>query len=389
MEFVPRFFHKPVVSYFLFGPRGTGKSTFLKDAYQNALYLDLLSPDIFRMYSARPERLKEVVAGHAEQRIVIIDEIQKIPDLLDVVHQLVESHQQLQFILTGSSSRKLKRSGVDLLAGRALFKTMHPFMASELRNEFHLDSALQYGLIPVIASSTVPKETLNAYIALYLREEVQMEGFVRKIGDFSRFLETMSFSQGSVLNLAEIARECQVGRKTVEGYLSVLEDLLLSFTLPVFSKRAKRHLTVHPKFYFFDVGVFRALRPAGPLDAPSEIDGVALETLVAQHLRAWNEYSGSRNTLYFWRTKAGREVDFVVYGEEGIYALEVKNTNSIRSNDLKNLQAFKEDYPQAELLLLYRGAERLKRDDVLCIPCEEFLRSVSPGKPLSRCYLSL
>lgn len=388
MEFVSRFFHKPTVSYFLFGPRGTGKSTFLKDAYRNALYLDLLSPDIFRMYSARPERLKEVVAGHAEQKIVIIDEIQKIPELLDVVHQLIESHRHLQCILTGSSSRKLKRSGVDLLAGRALLKTMHPFMASELRDGFHFDRALQYGLIPVVADSAAPRETLDAYIALYLREEVQMEGFVRKIGDFSRFLETMSFSQGSVLNLAEIARECQVGRKTVEGYLSVLEDLLLSFTLPVFSKRAKRNLTVHPKFYFFDVGVFRTLRPAGPLDSPSEIDGAALETLVAQHLRAWNDYSGSPNTLYFWRTKAGREVDFVVYGEDGIYAFEVKNTSAVRPRDLKNLYAFKADYPQAELLLLYRGTERLKRDDVLCVPCEQFLLSMSPGTPLSRYYSS-
>lgn len=380
MEFISRFFHNPAVSYFLFGPRGTGKSTFLKHAYRNALYVDLLSPDVFRMYSARPERLKDIIAGHADQPIVIIDEIQKIPDLLDVVHQLLESRKDLQFILTGSSSRKLKRSGVDLLAGRALFKTMHPFMASELQRDFHLDQALHTGLVPVVAGSTVPRETLNAYIALYLREEVQMEGFVRKIGDFSRFLETMSFSQGSVLNLADIARECQVGRKTVEGYLSVLEDLLLSFTLPVFSRRAKRKLTVHPKFYFFDVGVFRALRPSGPLDAPSEIDGAALETLVAQHLRAWNDYGGRRNTLHFWRTKTGREVDFVVYGEDGIYAVEVKNSQTIRPNDVKNLRAFKEDYPQAELLLLYRGSERLKRDDVLCMPCCEFLLRLVPGK---------
>ena len=382
MEFISRFFHKPVISYFLFGPRGTGKSTFLKSAYPDALYLDLLSPEVFRSYSARPERLREAVAGYAEQTHVIIDEIQKIPDLLDVVHQLIELYPHVQFVLTGSSSRKLKRSGVDLLAGRALLKRMHPFMASELGEAFQTDRALQYGLVPVVVNSTVPLETLEAYIALYLREEVQMEGFVRKIGDFSRFLETMSFSQGSVLNLAEIARECQVGRKTVEGYLSVLEDLLLSFTLPVFSKRAKRHLITHPKFYFFDVGVFRALRPAGPLDAPSEIGGAALETLAAQHLRAWNDYGGKRNTLYFWRTKAGREVDFVIYGEDGMYALEVKNSQTIRQNDVKHLQAFKEDYPQARLLLIYRGHERLKRDNVLCMPCQEFFMNLRPGNSL-------
>ena len=383
MEFINRFFHTPDISYFLFGPRGTGKSTFLKYTYHHALYLDLLSPDVFRLYSARPERLKELIAGHPEKKIVIIDEIQKVPLLLDVVHQLMEAHKQLRFILTGSSSRKLKRSGVDLLAGRAIFKTMHPFMASELQEGFHLDTALKHGLLPVVVDSKAPEEVLNAYIALYLREEVQMEGFVRRIGHFSRFLEAISFSQGSILNISEIARECQIGRKTVEGYLSVLEDLLLSFTVPVFSKRAKRLLTVHPKFYFFDAGVFRSLRPSGPLDTPSEIDGAALETLIAQHLRAWNEYGGSNNTLYFWRTRAGREVDFIVYGEDGIYALEVKNSKTVRPHDLKSLRAFKEDYPQARLLLIYRGNERLKKENILCIPCEEFLMSLIPGKKLS------
>lgn len=381
MEFVPRFFQAPAGSYFLFGPRGTGKSTFLRHAYPEALYLDLLSPDVFRSYAARPERLKDLVAGNADRTTIIIDEIQKIPELLDVVHQLIESRPHVQFILTGSSSRKLKRSGVDLLAGRALFKTMHPFTAAELDAGFTLERALHDGLVPVMVGSATPRDTLHTYITLYLREEVQMEGFVRKIGDFSRFLETMSFSQGSVLNLADIARECQVGRKTVEGYLSVLEDLLLSFTLPVFSKRAKRKLTAHPKFYFFDAGVFRALRPAGPLDTPSEIDGAALETLVAQHLRAWNDYSGGRSTLYFWRTKAGREVDFVVYGADGIYALEVKNSRTIRPQDVKSLHAFREDYPQARLLLVYRGAERLQRDEVRCIPCQDFLLSLTPGQP--------
>lgn len=242
---------------------------------------------------------------------------------------------------------------------------------------------MSFGCMQLIVGSKAPKDVLKTYIALYLREEVQMEGFVRRIGHFSRFLEAISFSQGSILNISEIARECQVGRKTVEGYLSVLEDLLLSFTVPVFSKRAKRLLTVHPKFYFFDVGIYRSLRPSGPLDTPSEIDGAALETLIAQHLRAWNEYSGSNNTLYFWRTKAGREVDFIVYGEDGIYALEVKNSKTVRPHDVKSLRAFKEDYPQSQLMLIYRGNERLKKDDVLCIPCEEFLMSLIPGKKLS------
>lgn len=360
-------------SYFLFGPRGTGKSTWIKQNYPHATIIDLLEPELYRQYKAFPERLRERVEALNEKTTFVIDEIQKVPSLLSLVHALIEEKKQRQFILTGSSARKLKREGVDLLGGRALLKHMHPFMAAELGNHFSLTEALQFGMLPLVHDSGHPQEILTAYLALYMKEEVQLEGLVRNLTEFSRFLEIISFSQGSVLSYANIARECALSGKTIENYVSILEDLLLAFTLPVFSHKAKRNLIAKSKFYYFDAGVYRAIRPKGPLDAPEEMHGIALETLVAQHLRAWLDYSEQEGQLYFWQTKSGLEVDFIIYGEIGFYALEVKNASQIRSNDCRGLLEFRKDYPQAKLLLLYRGKELLKKGDILCYPVEDFL----------------
>ena len=382
MEIKKRYFKDPGVSFFLFGPRGTGKSTWLKEHYkENAVFVDLLSPNLNRHYSARPERLNELVDGNPEKELFVIDEIQKVPELLDVVHQIMENKKNIRFVLTGSSARKLKHSAVDLLAGRAANKTFHPFMASELGSDFNLAKALKFGMVPLVYGSTNPLETLNAYVSLYINEEVRMEGLVRNIGNFSRFLEIISLSNGSILNMTGIARDSEVGRKAVEGYVSVLEDVLLAHKLPVFSKRAKRRLVAHPKFYFFDAGVYRALRPSGPLDSPHEIDGIALENLIMQHLTAWNAYSGNGSKLFYWRTKSGVEVDFVVYGENTLMAIEVKNSNIIKQADLKGLRAFKQDYPEADCLFLYRGTEKLLKNGVLCMPAHLFLQDLVPGFP--------
>lgn len=370
---IPRLFTVPEQSFFLFGPRGTGKSTLLRRLWPDALWVDLLEPDAFRSYSARPERLHELVLAHPKASVVVIDEIQKIPELLPVVHTLIEKRRSLQFVLTGSSARKLKRTGVDLLAGRVLKKTLHPFTASELKDRFDLGKALKLGLVPLIVTAKDPEAVLQAYVGLYVREEVQAEGLVRNIGGFARFLEAVSFSHASILNVSNVARECEIERKVVEGYLSVLEDLLLSYRIPVFTRKAKRATVAHSKFYFFDAGVFRSLRPAGPLDHPEEITGAALEGLIAQHLIAWNAYRRDAGSLYYWRTRSGVEVDFVLYGPRLFRAIEVKNTARIRPEDLASLKTFQEDYPQSEAFFLYRGRERLKKDGILCLPCEEFL----------------
>jgi len=381
METLRRFFKEPNQSYFLLGPRGTGKSTMLITRHPNALYVDLLQPELYRRMVARPEALSELALGSPRKNPVIIDEIQRVPELLNAVHHLMEGDKNRRFILTGSSARKLRRGGVNLLAGRALHRTLHPFMAAEVP-QFDLKKALQIGMLPLILASPDPESALQAYIHLYLKEEVQVEGWARNVGHFARFLEVASFSHGAVLSVANVARECELERKTVEGYLGVLEDLLLAFRVPVFSKRAVRATAVHPKFYFFDTGVYRALRPRGPLDRAQEIEGCAFEGLVAQHLKAWIAYGKGDCTLYYWRTRHGLEVDFVVYGAGGFWAVEVKNSTKVRQADLSGLRAFVADYPECRPLLIYRGREHLMIGDISCMPGEEFLRGLKASSDL-------
>jgi uncharacterized protein len=373
---INRKFKAPASSFFLFGPRGTGKSTWLKEHYSDALYIDLLNDTVFRSMITNPDSLLEIVAGRQDKKTVIIDEVQKVPQLLSVVHKLIEENKTFQFILTGSSSRKIKRSGVDLLGGRAVVKKMYPFTADELGNNFRIMDALQYGLIPLIYQAEDKEEALEAYVNLYLKEEVHMEGLVRNIAGFARFLEVMSFSHGQVLNYSEIARECQVKRHLVENYTDILEDLLIAYRIGPFLKRAKRILIKSSKFYYFDPGVFNTLRPKGILDLPSETEGTALEGIVLHHLLAWIEYGKRRAAVYFWRTKSGNEVDFVVYGRSDFFGIEVKHAKSIRKKDLHGLKAFVEDYPEANTVLLYLGDRQLKIDGIYCVPCASFLSAL-------------
>jgi len=380
---IPRFFAAPQQSFFLFGPRGTGKSTWLKAHYPDALWIDLLELDQLRFFSAAPERLKEVLSAHPHSKVVVIDEVQKVPDILAVVHALIEQKLGIQFILTGSSARKLRRAGVDLLAGRAILKHMPPFFASELGEHFDVQEALMYGLLPLVRHSENPDETLKTYAGLYLKEEVQAEGLVRQVGDFARFLEVISFSHGAELIIANISRECNIPRKTIENYIHILQDLLLGYTLSVFTKRAQRTLAERPKFYLFDAGVYRSLRPLRPLDAPEEIGGAALEGLVCQHLKSWAQAQKETYELAFWRTRSKLEVDFVLYGPNTFLAIEVKHKETIHPHDLKGLEAFCEDYPECTPIFVHRGKTRLKKKNILCIPCEEFLLSIDPNKALS------
>lgn len=373
METITRFFRVQPQSFFLLGPRGTGKSTFVRANFPDALYIDLLQPDLYRSLLARPERLREMVHGNPGTPVIVLDEIQKVPQLLDVVHALMEEDRRRRFVLTGSSPRKLKREGADMLAGRALLKRMHPFVAGELGKAFSLPDALRHGMIPVVVGSPDPEATLQSYVDLYLREEIQAEGLTRNIGNFTRFLEAASFSHGSQLTVSNISRECGVERKTVEGYLSILEDLLLTFRVPVFTRKAKRATVSHPKFYFFDTGLYNALRPKGPLDRPEEIGGATLEGLVAQHLLAWIDHRRPDVTLNYWRTRSGNEVDFVLYGKNTFRAIEVKNAATVHPADLRGLKTFGEDYPEAERILLYRGKERLLVDGIRVVLGEEFL----------------
>ncbi len=382
MTTLPRFLPIPPGSFFLFGPRGTGKTTWLRAKLPDALVVDLLRPEEFRRFAARPERLREMVRAVRPGGDVVVDEIQRVPELLNVVHELVERGHRHRFVLTGSSARALRRGGVNLLAGRAIMRTMHPFMAAELGSDFDLDTALTLGTIPTVLTAEDPAAALSAYASLYVEQEVRAEGLARDVGGFARFLEAVAFSHAATLNVSQVARECETSRSTVSGYVELIEDLLLAYRLPVFTRRAKRRLVAHPRFFYFDCGVFRSLRPAGPLDRPEEIAGPALEGLIAQHLRAWLAYSGTDDELYYWRTRAGSEVDFVIYGASGIWGIDVMNAARVRPADLRGLGAFGTAYPEARRVLLHRGAQRFVRNGVLCLPVDSFLARLDPARNL-------
>lgn len=364
----------------MFGPRGTGKSYWLKKTYAASMaYVDLLKAQLYNRLSADPQRLSEYIPD-GFMGPVVIDEIQKVPTLLDEVHRLMEADNRRQFILTGSSPRKLRRASANLLGGRASMRHFHPLTALELGDRFDLLKALRYGLLPTLYDEDKqvdPVEYLAGYIEIYLREEVLQEGLTRNVAAFSRFLEAASFSQGEVLSVAQVARECSVHRKVADSYFQILEDLMIGCRIPVFTRKAKRRLIQHTKFYFFDTGVYRSIRPTGPLDTPELIDGAALETLVLQNVSALIDNQGLGYRVYYWRTTAGKEVDFVLYGDEGLIAVEIKRSRSVTARDLSSLKTFKEDYPAAKTFLLYGGDEHLQMGPVRVLPVEYALKSLN------------
>ena len=361
-------------SLFLFGPRGTGKTSWIRASMPHALYLDLLDFSVFSMLSSNPNRLETLIPPNF-QEWVVIDEVQRVPELLNEVHRLIEGR-GLKFLLTGSSARTLRRKGVNLLAGRALRYNMHPLVIQEIGQDFDVLNILHYGLLPATFGHSDPKKYLESYVQTYLREEVLQEGLTRNVGIFNRFLERASFSQGQVLNMSEIGRELGVNRLTVANYFEILEDLLLAFRLPVFSRRAKREVIAHQKIYYFDVGVYKTIRPVGLLDTPEEADGVLLETLFLQSLRAINDYFELGYNFYFWRTTSGLEVDFILYGSKGLHAFEIKRSSTVSSSSLKGLKAFGEEYPEATLTLIFLGKHKEFHDTIKIIPLIQALQEL-------------
>jgi len=361
-------------SFFLFGPRGTGKTTWVKSKFPGALYLDLLEAELFNDLLANPQRLEKLIPEHFKDW-VIIDEVQRIPELLNEVHRLIEKC-KYKFILTGSSARKIRRKGVNLLAGRALSYHLYPLTVYELGKDYDFSRSLDYGQLPSVYTEKNPKAYLESYVKTYLEEEIQHEGFTRNLGAFTRFLETASFSQGSILNVSSVARECGIERKVVENYFTILEDLLIAYKIPVFTKKAKRRLVAHPKFYFFDVGLYRTLRPTGPLDLPEEIGGHAFETLFLQELIAINNYLELGYKIFYWTTSNNMEVDFVLYGEKGIKAFEVKRTGKISNSMLRGLKAFKRDYPDAKAYFIYGGERYFHEGEIEVLPIKDALKGL-------------
>jgi predicted AAA+ superfamily ATPase len=368
-KMVSRILKKPLQhkkSFFLLGPRGTGKTYWIKQNLKDMVYIDLLDVEIYAQIMSNPHRLLDFIPRNY-QGWIVIDEVQRVPAILNEVHRLIEK-EGYAFVLTGSSARSLRKKGVNLLAGRALVYHMYPLIVEELGDVFDLSKALHYGMLPALLSEPDPHAYLKAYVATYLREEVLQEGLTRNLAAFSRFLEVASFSQGQVLSMASIARETGTSQKNVSNYFDILEDLLIAYRLPIFNKRAKRQTIAHPKFYYFDVGVYQILRPKGFSDLQAEIEGAALETLFLQSLRAVNEYYEFEYQLYYWRTLSGLEVDFVLHGEKGLLAFEIKRSHTASRSDAKALMAFQEDYPETKAYLIYGGDKKYHFGTVDVLP---------------------
>ena len=331
-------------TFFLWGPRQAGKSTLLRQRYPDGVWVDLLKADEFRRYVSRPEQLREELeaAGPDPSRQVVIDEIQKVPALLDEVHWLIENR-GLRFALCGSSARKVRRGAANLLGGRALRYELRGLASGELGEAFDLDRALNHGYLPSMYDSSRPRRRLDAYIADYLREEVAAEGLVRNLPAFSDFLDAAALSDGEPVNYSNIARDCGVSGPTAKAYFGILEDTLLARWLPRWRRRAKRRLAGAPKLYFEDVGVVNRLARRGELQRGSDSYGKAFENWVFHELSAFLAYRELDDQLTYWRLPSGIEVDFVV-GDMRL-AVEAKASARITSSHLKGLRTLAEEHP--------------------------------------------
>jgi len=386
---IPRLLRRPDRSFFLFGPRGTGKSTWLRQVLPDAFRLDLLDASLFLELSRDPHRLEALIGNRPAGAWVVLDEIQKVPALLDEVHRLMELR-RWRFALCGSSARKLRRGGANLLAGRALTLSLEGLSAAELGVEFDLDVALNWGLLPfVLNDSGHAADILSAYVNTYLKEELQAEGLIRNVPPFVRFLAVAGQFNGQMVNVQNISREASVARSTVDTYFVILTDTLVGHILPAWRPGLKVREAAQPKFYWFDPGVARAA--AGLLRDPADRQwqGLALETLVYHELRVYNEISGKHRPVSYYRTPAGVEVDFIVEishrrqsSSAHVVAIEVKRADRWdRSWDkaLRNL-ADTAGVKVDRMIGVYCGSRRYEFDKVTVVPVSEFLKELFDGE---------
>jgi len=367
-------------SFFLWGARQTGKSTLLRKTYPDGRWIDLLKAEEFRRYVARPELLRQEIEAEGPRpgRQIVIDEIQKISALLDEVHWLIENR-GLHFALCGSSARKVKRGGANLLGGRAMRYELHGLSAGELEGEFDLDRMLNHGYLPRIYQGSRPKRMLDSYIADYLKEEVAAEGLVRNLPTFSDFLDVAALRDAEIVNFSNIARECGVSSHTTKSHFGILEDTLLGRWLPAHRKRPKRRVIGAPKFYFSDVGVVNRLARRGELLPGSELYGKAFENWVFHELSAFVSYQEFDGDLCYWRLASGIEVDFVL-GDMQL-AIEAKSGTRITRDHLKGLRSLVEDQPRVKRrIVVCREPRARKTDDgIEILPAAAFVRRLWNG----------
>lgn len=367
-------------TFFLWGPRQTGKSTLLRAAYPDGIWIDLLRADEYRRYLERPELLRaelESGGGH-KRRQVVIDEVQKVPALLDEAHWLHEN-QGVRFALCGSSARRVKRGQANLLGGRAVRYELHGLVAGELGREFDLERIVNHGYLPRVYESERPQRLLAAYVGDYLKEEVAAEGLVRNLPVFSEFLNVAALSDADLVNFSNIARECGISGPTVRGYFGILEDTLLGRWLPAYRRRPKRRVIGAPKFYFADVGVVNQLARRGALQPGSELFGKAFENWVFHELCAYDAYREQNVRLAYWRLASGIEVDFIV--DDMRLAIEVKASRRITSDHLKGLRSLREDHPRVRERVVVSLESRSYRteDGISVLSVRDFCARLEDG----------
>ena len=365
---------------FLWGPRQTGKSTLLRKQFADAAWYDLLKSDEYRRLLQRPSLFREECLALPRDKTVVVDEVQRVPDLLGEIHWLMENTAH-RFILCGSSARKLKRGHAHLLGGRAMRKELFPLVSAEIPN-FSLASALNHGLLPRHYASADARNLLEAYVGDYLREEIAAEALTRNVPAFSRFLEVAALSNGEMVEYSSIARECAVSGPTVRSYFDILQDTLLGRFVPAFRKRPKRRVVLAPKFYYFDVGVAGHLTRRGNVAPRSELFGRALEHLIFMEVTAHSSYSGLKYPVAYWRTASQIEVDFVLGDHE--VALEVKGVEAAQEQHARGLRAFSEEYAtKRRILVTCDTRSRRLEDGIDVLPWKEFLQQLWAGHIMS------
>ena len=362
-------------SAFLWGARQTGKSTLLRMMYPGVLYFDLLLSDVFNRFLSNPAILRETVEAENSSSLVIIDEIQRIPSLLNEVQWLIVNKNR-QFILSGSSPRKIVRSGGNLLGGRALRYELYPLIYREIP-DFDLLRALNNGLLPRMYLSDRPARLLSAYVGSYLRDEIMAEARIRNISSFSRFLEAAAFSNGEIVNYSNIASDCGVSSPTIKEYFHILEDTMTGRLLPSYQKKPKRRVIVAPKFWFFDIGIANYLLKRGTIVAGSEAFGKAFEHFIYHELYSHSHYSGINYPLSFWRTASQTEVDFILGDNE--VAVEVKATELANERHLKGLKIFADEYKTKRLILVSNDNLPRKTGNISILPWRVFLEELWAG----------
>jgi predicted AAA+ superfamily ATPase len=359
-------------SFFLLGPRQTGKTTLLRETFKKALYLDLLQTELRTELLIQPHRLRQMCQALPAKEFVIIDEVQKVPALLDEVHYMIEN-QGRKFILAGSSARSLKRAEANMLGGRAWIKTLLPLIYHELGKNFDLVKALNYGLLPSMYDSQNINEDMRAYVTLYLKEEILEEGLTRNLPAFSRFLDLAALSDTEQIEYSTFSSDVGVSAPTIKGYFEILQDTLLGETLESYRKRPKRRLSLAPKFYFFDVGVVNFLAKRRQLEPGSDLWGKAFENWIFHEIQAFKSYKLHDLPIAFWRVKKETEVDFILGDME--VAIEVKGRSNIREDHLKGLRLLKQDYPSIKrrLVVSMESFRRTTEDGIEILTYKDFI----------------